>query len=144
MTKIATDLSGYPSRYFESWNRQDIDFALAAIAADVRWTDPLLPAPLTTREEARGFFTFGWAAFPDLRFEAVGGPLVDDANRTVAQEWVMTGSDSGVGYRPDVPPTGKSFAVRGTDIWTLDVNGQAKSVAAYWDSADLARQLDPS
>uniref|UniRef100_UPI00073EB5F3 nuclear transport factor 2 family protein n=1 Tax=Gordonia desulfuricans TaxID=89051 RepID=UPI00073EB5F3 len=118
--------------------------ALDAFAPTLRWTDPLLPTPLTSREGARGFLLFGWEAFPDLRFEPVGRPLVDEVARTVAQEWIMTGSDSGVGYRPGEAPSGRSFEVAGMDVWGVDEHGRAVSVAAYWDAGHLSRQLSPS
>lgn len=142
MTNFDSDLTRYPAMYFEAWNRQDIDLALTVVAETLTWKDPLLPAPLSSREEARTFFEFGWAAFPDLKFEALGRPLIDEGSRTVAQEWIMRGTDSGTGFAPGNPPSGRSFEIPGTDVWVLDADGVAQSVTAYWDAALLTRQLD--
>jgi steroid delta-isomerase-like uncharacterized protein len=144
MANSSNELTCYPAIYFEAWNRQDLDFAVTAVAENLTWRDPLLPEPLTTREQARTFFEFGWAVFPDLKFEALGSPLIDESNRTVVQEWIMRGSDSGTGFAPGAPPTGRSFEVPGADVWVLDADGVATSVIAYWDSALLTRQISPA
>lgn len=141
VTTSSSILTRYPATYFEAWNQQDIDFAITVVAESLTWKDPLLPAPLTSRAEARTFFEFGWAAFPDLKFEGLGSPLIDEANRTVVQEWIMRGSDSGSGLAPGQSPSGRSFEVPGADVWILDADGVAKSVVAYWDSALLMRQV---
>ena len=140
----ATDpatLAAYPARYLAAWSQRDIDTALDVVATELHWVDPSLPAPMTTREQARGFFTATWHGFPDLRMEPVGSPLVDAARGRVAQEWRMTGTHTGEDFPPGVPATGKAFDVTGTDIWELDQDGTAVSIHAYWDVATLMNQL---
>ena len=102
-------LQAYPARYLAAWSQRDIDTALDVVATELHWADPSLPAPMTTRAEARGFFTATWQGFPDLTMQPVGSPLVDAARRRVAQEWRMTGTHTGEGFPPGVPPTGKAF-----------------------------------
>jgi steroid delta-isomerase-like uncharacterized protein len=140
----ATDpatLEAYPARYLTAWSQRDIDAALDVLAAELDWVDPSLPAPMTTRDEARGFFTATWQGFPDLAMHAVGSPLVDVARRRVAGEWRMTGTHTGEGFPPGVPPTGKAFDVSGTDVWEVGPDGRAVSIHAYWDVATLMNQL---
>ncbi|MTD45842.1 polyketide cyclase [Conexibacter sp. W3-3-2] len=134
-----TLLAAYPGRYFAAWNGRDLD-AVAPILADAfHWTDPLLPAPLEHLDAAHGFFTGSWGAFPDLRFELIGEPLVDEAAARVAQEWRMLGTHSG--EFPPLPVTGKPFDVTGTDVFTVDEDGRATVVRAYYDALGLMRQL---
>ncbi|MGW0035135.1 nuclear transport factor 2 family protein [Gordonia sp. NPDC003376] len=82
ISTATTDLAIHPNRHFASWNQRDIEKARDPFAPTLPWTNPLLPAPLTSREGARGFLVFGWEEFPDLRFEPVGRPLVDEVART--------------------------------------------------------------
>jgi steroid delta-isomerase-like uncharacterized protein len=134
-------LSDYPAKYFNAWNQRDIEVALAVVSNGIVWTDPSLPATLTSRAEARGFFEGSWASFPDLEFEALGNPLVDESSRRVAQEWRMRGTDNGSGFGAGGRPTGRSFDVTGLDVWIVDEDLMAVSVAAYYDTGSLARQL---
>ncbi|MDV2477104.1 ester cyclase [Rhodococcus zopfii] len=136
-----TTLESYPQRYFEAWSQRDIDVALDVISPQVDWRDPSLPAPITDHEGARDFFVSAWQGFPDLKFEAIGTPIVDVARRRVTHEWRMIGTHTGEGFPPGVPPTGKPFDIPGADIWEVDEHGRAVSVRAYWDVATLMRQL---
>jgi len=141
MTAISGDLAAYPARYFAAWSQRDLATALDVIAENVEWHDPSLPEPLTDHEGASGFFTAAWSGFPDMAFHAIGEPLVDTANNRVTQEWRMTGTHTGEGFPPGVPPTGRAFDVTGMDVWEVDDAGRAMSVHAYWNVATLLSQL---
>ncbi|MCX2932343.1 ester cyclase [Mycobacterium sp. CVI_P3] len=141
MTAPSTDLAAYPARYFAAWSQRDLSTALAVIAERVDWRDPSLPAPLTDRDGAADFFTSAWSGFPDMAFHAIGEPLVDAANNRVTQEWRMTGTHTGEGFPPGVPPTGRAFDVTGMDVWQVDDAGRAVSVHAYWNVMTLLAQL---
>ena len=141
MTLSTTDLTGYPARYLAAWGQRDLAVALDVIAEKVDWRDPSLPEPIMDHEGAGAFFTATWSGFPDIQFHAVGEPLVDAANRRVAQTWQMVGTHTGEGFPPGVPPSGRSFDVTGTDVWEVDDDGRAVSVRAYWNVATLLAQL---
>lgn len=141
MTNTITDLASYPDRYFAAWNGRDIGVVEEILTPELSWIDPLLPAELTDYDGARMFFQGGWQGFPDIAFEAIGAPLVDEAAGRVAHEWRMYGTHTGEGFPPGVPPTGKAFDLKGTDVWTIAEDGRASSVRAYYDAATLARQL---
>lgn len=133
-------LAAYPARYFTAWDGQDIEAVAPLLADTFAWTDPLLPPEgLSTLEGAHGFFAGSWNAFPDMRFELVGEPLVDEAAGRVAQVWRMTGTHTG--EFPPLPITGKAFDVTGTDVFAVDADGRATEIRAYYDSAGLMRQL---
>jgi steroid delta-isomerase-like uncharacterized protein len=138
---VVHSLSSYPARYFAAWNGHDIEGVAGLLASTFSWIDPSLPAELTDQEGAHGFFQSSWLAFPDIQFEAIGEPLVDEAAGRVAHEWRMTGTHTGDGFPPGVPATGKSFDLCGTDVFTVDDQGRATSIRAYYDAATLARQL---
>ena len=143
-TPLATDVSvleAYPARYIAAWTQRDIGVALDVIAPAVDWRDPSLPVPLTDHEGARGFFEAAWAGFPDMAFESIGAPIIDLGRGRVAHEWRMTGTHTGEGFPPGVPPTGKAFDVSGMDVFEVDAAGRAISVHAYWDVATLLGQL---
>ncbi|WP_368680271.1 nuclear transport factor 2 family protein (plasmid) [Rhodococcus opacus] len=133
-------LEAYPERYLNAWNQRDIATALAVIHPKVHWEDPLLPVPLLDHDGAAGFFGGAWQGFPDLRFEAVGGPLVDAASGRVASAWRMTGTHTGE-FPAGAPISGNAFAVSGTDVWEVDAEGRATSVHAYYDSLVLLRAI---
>lgn len=133
-------LEAYPERYLAAWNQRDIPTALAVIHPNVHWEDPLLPTPLVDHDGAAGFFSGSWQGFPDLRFEAVGNPLIDVAAGRVASAWRMTGTHTGE-FPEGAPITGNRFEVLGTDIWEVDAQGRAKSVHAFYDSLVLLRAI---
>ena len=141
MTSVSADLAGYPARYFTAWSQRDLATALDVIAENIDWQDPSLPEPLTDRDSAAAFFTAAWSGFPDMAFHAIGEPLVDAANNKVTQEWRMTGTHTGEGFPPGVPPTGRAFDVTGMDVWEVDDAGRAVSVHAYWNVGTLLTQL---
>lgn len=140
-TPAETSLRDYPERYYAAWNGRDITALEGIVAPEFSWIDPLLPAEVTEYEGARQFFQGAWQGFPDIRFEPIGEPLVDEGGRRVAGEWRMTGTHTGEGFPPGAPATGKPFDVKGTDVWTMHDDGRALAVHAYYDSATLARQL---
>src|ERR1700747_1290655 len=136
-TPAPATLEASPAHCLAAWSQRDIDTALDVVATELHWVDPSLPAPMTTRDEARYFFTATWQGFPDLAMQAVGSPLVDAVRGRVAHEWRMTGTHTGEGFPPGVPPSGKAFDVSGTDVWEVDRDGRAVSIHAYSDVAAL-------
>ncbi|GAC49192.1 ester cyclase [Gordonia aichiensis] len=134
-------LLAYPQRYLDSWGQRDISVALDVISPEIRWFDPSLPEPLVDTEGARLFYESTWQGFPDITFQPVGSPIVDLDRGLVAHEWRFTGTHTGEGFPPGVPPTGKSFDVPGMDVFRVDANGRAVEIHAYWDVLNLMTQL---
>jgi steroid delta-isomerase-like uncharacterized protein len=138
---LARSLADYPARYFAGWNNHRLEDTEGLVAPEFHWSDPSLPETVTDTAGAHGFFQSSWAAFPDIHFEQIGELLVDEANSRVAAEWRMTGTHTGGEFPPGVPATGKAFDVYGTDVFTVDEQGRATAIHAYYDAATLARQL---
>ena len=86
-------------------------------------------------------YSSGDLAVVEKILEAIGEPLVDLQGSRVACEWRMTGTHTGEGFPPGVPPTGKAFNLNGTDVFTVADDGRATAIRAYYDSATLLRQL---
>ena len=141
MSENESTLQNYPDRYFEAWNQRELDVALDVVAPALEWVDPSLPEPLTSREGAAAFFQGAWAAFPDVRLDKVGEPLIDVVNGSVACEWIMTGTHTGDGFPPGVSASGNSFTVAGCDVWYIDDEGRAARIHAFYDAGSFARQL---
>lgn len=134
-----TTLTGVPGRYFDTWNARDESAIDDLMADSFDWNDPLLPAPLENAEGARAFLTGSWAGFPDLRFELIGDPLVDEARGRVAQVWRMLGTHDG--EFNGIPATGKAMDVIGTDVFTVGADGRVTEIRACYDSLTALRQL---
>jgi steroid delta-isomerase-like uncharacterized protein len=134
-------LMNFPARYFAGWNDKNLEKVDDLFASTLSWTDPSLPAEVTDLAGAHNFFTTSWAAFPDIHFEQTGEVLVDAENQRIAAEWRMTGTHSGGEFPPGVPASGQAFDVYGTDVFTVDEQGRATVIRAYYDAATLARQL---
>lgn len=133
-------LVAYPQRYFDAWNQRDLATALEVVHEKIYWTDPLAPEPMTDHEAVSGFFGGAWSGFPDIHFVAIGDPLVDEAGGRVACSWRMTGTHTGE-FPPGVAPSGNTFDVVGTDVWEVDADGRATTVAAFYDSLTLLRAI---
>lgn len=139
-TAPADVLETYPQRYFDAWNQRDVGTALQVVHPKVHWTDPLAPAPMTDHDAVAAFFGGAWQGFPDIHFEALGHPLVDAAAGRVACTWRMTGTHTGE-FPPGAPVSGNPFEVVGTDVWEVDPDGRAITVAAFYDSLTLLRAI---
>ncbi|WP_026910519.1 ester cyclase [Patulibacter minatonensis] len=133
-------LTAFPARYCAAWSQDDLATFLDVISPEVRWEDPLLPEPFVGHEGATGFFQGARLGFPDMAFELVGEPLVDEANGRVSAEWVMTGTHTGE-FPPGAPVSGNSFRVPGSDTWEVDADGRATSVHAHYDTLTLLKAI---
>ncbi|MGH8997955.1 MAG: ester cyclase [Acidimicrobiia bacterium] len=135
----ANVLAKIPQRYFDAWNGRDEHALDDFFASTFVWKDPLLPSPIDNLEGAQYFMTGSWEGFSDLRFELVGGPMIDEANSRVSQTWLMTGTNDGEFAGSD--PTNNKTELLGTDVWTVDDAGQVTELIACYDSVTVLRDL---
>jgi len=134
-----TTLAAVPGRYFDTWNGRDLHAIDALLADEFQWIDPLLPGPLEDLEGAHMFYEGSWEGMPDLRFELIGGPLVDEANSRVAQEWRMLGTHTGDFLGTEA--TNNGVDMLGTDVFTVDADGRVTEVRAYYNAGGVLAQL---
>jgi steroid delta-isomerase-like uncharacterized protein len=132
---MTTTQSSIAQRWVDGWNSHDVTRILACLTADAVYEDLPLGAVNHGHDEARQFIEFGWAAFPDLRFELTGTAIRDGGGTA---EWTMLGTQKG--DLPGLPATGKSFSVRGVSVMEL-AGDQIRAVRDYWDYATVLQQL---
>ncbi|WP_329384633.1 SgcJ/EcaC family oxidoreductase [Streptomyces sp. NBC_01716] len=114
--------------------------------------DPQKMASLFTKDGTYEDFAFqgafhgkeGVAMWVSLTHQSIRDAkvTVTDAFRTgdrVSIRWVFSGTDTGA-FAPDLPSTGKSFAVPATTVMELR-NGRIKRTSDYYNLADVLRQV---
>jgi steroid delta-isomerase-like uncharacterized protein len=135
-----TDVRAFADRYIAAWNSADAAALAQLVTEDVVWADPALPEPLRGVAEVREFMRTSVSAFPDLRFSEPDPPHVSVSGRVAVWAWVMEGTMRGEVDPPGFAPTGRRMRVDGVDVWQLR-EGRIERYRAYYDMADLARQL---
>jgi hypothetical protein len=106
--------------------------------AETAMTDPLAAArTATTRAAPIGDHAADLCkTFPDLSFEVERLRRTDDG--TVLLQWIMRGTQEGP--LDDLPPTGETVALPGTDVIEVGPDG-VTSVRGYFDSGTMMEQL---
>lgn len=132
-------LAKVPQRYFDAWNGRDISALDDFFAPTFEWTDPMLPVPIDDIDGVHAFLETGWEGFPDIRFELLGGPLVDNTSGRVAQHWRMFATHDG--EFAGTPATGNSCEITGADVFAVDANGRVTALEACYDAMTLMREL---
>ncbi len=134
-----TQLAEIPVRYFEAWGGRD-PHALDNFFADrFLWEDPLLPQPVTDLKGAQQFLKGSWKNFSDMRYEMIGGPMIDAVNNRVSQQWRMLATNNGE-LVPGKPASGNRVDVIGIDVWTVK-NGLVTHMRACYDALGLMKQI---
>ena len=122
------------TEYVEAWNAHDADAVVDTFADGGTYTDPRHPDGLTG--EAISEHVAGLCdAFPDLSFDVERRVSADDV---VLVEWTMRGTHEGP--LEDLPPTGETVALPGTNVITVGEEGLT-SVRGYFDNRTLMEQL---
>lgn len=122
------------TEYVDAWNAHDPDAVVDTFADGGTYTDPMHSNGLTGA--AVGEHVAGLCeAFPDLSFDVERRVSADDA---VLVEWTMRGTHEGP--LEDLPPTGETVALPGTDVIAVSEDG-ISSVRGYFDTATLMEQL---
>lgn len=138
-TADTTTLASVPGTYFDAWNARDEHALDAFFAVAFRWSDPSLPDAIDNLEGVRMFLAGSWAGMSDLRFELVGGAMVDEAGGRVAQEWRMLATFDGEFMGMD--PTGNKVDLYGTDTFDVDADGRVTQLTAYYNAGAMLAQL---
>lgn len=123
-----------------TWDEHDPNGWVALFADTFTLTDPALPAPLTTRTEAREYIQ-GWiTAFPDLRVRQLDQVC---SPRRVAGYVEFTGTHTGPMVTPmgTLEPTGRQVTGTGWYIATSDERGKITSFITQQDVLGLLAQL---
>lgn len=134
---MASDtLIDYFDRYVAGWNDHDPETVMAAFAPGGTVTAPPFDEPRTG--EAIGEWVEDTAAgFPDVRFED-HELLSTDEDGVYVLEWTLHGTHTGTFN--GLPPTGKTVALDGVDVFRISEDG-IESVTIYFDQSSMADQL---
>lgn len=123
------------TEYVEGWNTHDSEAIVGTFAENGTYTDPTLSTELTG--EAIGEHAAGlWQTFPDLSFNVERLTPTDDGS--VLLQWTMHGTQEGP--LEELPPTGETIALPGTDVIEVGESG-ITSVRGYFNSGTLMEQL---
>lgn len=121
--------------YVGAWNSYNADKITSFFTDDCVFED--LAAGIVNRgkKELKDFIkaTFVWS--PDLKFELKS---FFSAGDWIASEWVMTGTHAG--EFGGIPPTGKSFSLRGVSIQELR-EGKIHRNSDYYNAASFLQQV---
>jgi steroid delta-isomerase-like uncharacterized protein len=122
--------------YLDAWNAHDSAAVARHMTDDAIYEDVALGRVLHGPSEIGSFVEEATRSSSDFRFEVVS---LFTAGTDYANEWVMVGTnDREVG---GVPPTGRSFRVRGASIGKLDASGRIAENRDYYNLAELLTQL---
>jgi ketosteroid isomerase-like protein len=127
-------------------NRHDIRALSEVYFSDVVLFDPIYPQPVTGRENILNILKASFEAFPDYHDEILGLYVSKNkkANAAAAVELLDTGTFSGVlrsSSGRSFQPTGNHFEQRYMVITHFDNSGLISQLRAYYDPANLLRQL---
>jgi steroid delta-isomerase-like uncharacterized protein len=123
--------------YDEVMNQHRVDAADELITPDRPDHDPNLPPEFTEgREGFKRLFTMFIAAFPDLQFETELMVAEDDL---VASYNEMRGTQQGEFM--GIPPTGRGFKVKATDVCRFTDDGLISEHWGVFDMGSLMQQL---
>jgi len=122
--------------YLEAWNAHDSAAVARHMANDAIYEDVALGRLLHGPAEVASFVEEATRSSSDFRFEVVS---LFAAGTNYANEWIMVGTnDREVG---GVPPTGRSFRVRGASVGKLDARGRIAENRDYYNLAEMFVQL---
>lgn len=124
------------NKYFDAWNRQDINDMLALLAEEATYWDSATGDEFfenALKEYAESLIS----AFPDIYFELQSINLTSKS--TVAIQWVMRGTNLG-SIRESLPPTKLQISLPGASFIEIE-NNSIRSVKSYFNQKSLFEQL---
>jgi steroid delta-isomerase-like uncharacterized protein len=130
----------FAERWAAAWNSHDPEQLFELMTDDIVYDDSAWPETMRGKPDVRQFLDYTWRAFPDMEFEAVGGPLVASDGPRAAFWWRGTATHSGPIDPPGIPATGKRVEFEGADFHEYR-DGKVARLRIVFDMSDVARQL---
>ncbi|MFC1866469.1 ester cyclase [Chloroflexota bacterium] len=102
--------------YVAAWNSHDTEKIASFFTEDGVHEDVAIGSVYHGRNELKAGLAPFFNAFPDFKLEIKS---LFNTTESVAQEWLMTGTQTGALDGLGIPATGKSFSIRGASITNL-------------------------
>jgi steroid delta-isomerase-like uncharacterized protein len=135
-------LADFAKRYAATWNAQPTPTAeplMKLVTDDIRWADPLLPAPAQGRKAVADLMLASFRTFPDLTCDILDPPYLSADGKRVMFHWRLSGTFKGP-LPNGIPPNGKRMSIEGVDRWEFR-GGLISDYQAFYDLAALLKQL---
>jgi len=120
-----------------AFNEKDAERLAAAFVDDLRYQDVPLQIVCANKEELKAFVAPWFKAVPDFHVEL--DEIILQGERAAVQ-WTWTGTQEGE-LPPNLPPSGKSFNVRGMSVLEASRDGKLASGIDYWDLLSVLKDL---
>jgi steroid delta-isomerase-like uncharacterized protein len=130
----------FVSRWIEAWNSHEPERVLDLMTEDIVYDDSAWPTTMRGHADVREFLEHTWRAFPDLRFEQLGGLLLDPDAPRAAGHWRGFATNSGPIDPPGLAPTGRTMEVHGVDLHEYR-DGKLARLTIVFNNADAFVQL---
>jgi predicted ester cyclase len=129
-------------RFLAAWHSHDPDQLAALATEDVRWKDPFIyPKGVAHgKDELRRWLASIFRAFPDIRFESPGEPMISLDRTRLAFEWAGAARMTGPLDPPGFAPTGATTTFHGVDIHSFR-DGLVAEVITATDVSAVAGQI---
>ena len=134
---MTTDIEKMFKDYIAAWNSHDVEKIAAFFAEDGIHEDIAVGSVFHGRSELKAGISPLFAACPDFKLEIKA--LFGTAD-WVAQEWAMTGTQTGAFSGLEIPATDKSFSIRGASVTKLR-RGKIARNTDYWNLISMLKQL---
>ena len=135
---MATDIKRMMDEYIKAWNSHDTNKIISFFTDDCIYEDVALGIVHHGIKETTAFVNTMAVDFPDFKLELKS---VFGAGDWAGCEWVMSGTHShALSGMPGIPPTGKTFSVRGASIAQMR-KGKISRNSDYYNMATLLQQL---
>jgi len=134
---MTTDIEKMFKDYTAAWNSHDVEKIAAFFTEYGVHEDVAVGSVYHGKDELKVGISPLFAACPDFKLELKSLFGTPD---WVAQEWVMTGTQTGAFSGLGIPPTGKSFSIRGASITKLRGDKIARNTD-YWNLTSMLQQL---
>ena len=110
-------LGPWAERWFEAWERREVEAIVAMCDEGIELDDPALPEPLHGRAGMESFVRDTFATFPDVRLEPLEPPVVSPRGDGAWAPYRMSGTMRGHWAPLDIAPTGARVDFRGVTEW---------------------------
>lgn len=123
--------------YITAWNSHDAEKIAEFFTEDGIHEDVAIGSLFRGKSELKAGLNPLFAACPDFKLEL---KILIRAGDWIAQEWVMTGTQTGDFTGLGISATGKKFSIRGASITRL-CNGKIARNTDYWNLESMRQQL---